>query len=138
MYKKLMIPVDLSHLGTLEKALETGADLARHYGAEICYVAVTTEAPSEIAHTPSEFARKLQAFADEQASKHGLPAATGKAYASHDPAVDLDRTLLKAVDETGADLVVIGSHRPGLPEHIFASHGGHLAAHAGVSVLVVR
>lgn len=138
MYEKIMIPVDLSHLDALAKALETGADLARHFHAEVCYVGVTTNAPSSMAHNPSEFARKLEAFAAGEAARHDLTRATSRAYASHDPAVDLDATLEKAIAETGADLVVIGSHRPGVAEHLFASHGGHMATHAKVSVLVVR
>ena len=37
-----------------------------------------------------------------------------------------------------ADLVVTASHNPGFAEHLFASNSGYLAAHAPVSVLVVR
>ena len=36
------------------------------------------------------------------------------AYASHDPGVDLDRTLIAAAKENGADLTVMVSHVPGL------------------------
>ena len=57
---------------------------------------------------------------------------------SHDPAVDLDDSLMQAIADTGADLVVMASHVPGLPEHIFASNAGYLANHASVSVFVIR
>jgi nucleotide-binding universal stress UspA family protein len=137
-YNKIMIPVDLEHAKTLEKGLQTGADLARHYGAEVCFVAVTTETPSAVAHTPAEFARKLEAFAQEQASSRGLPKASSRAYAGHDPTIDLENTLFKAIEESGADLVVMASHVPGMLEHVWSSHAGRIASHAEVSVFVVR
>ena len=138
MFTKIMVPVDLGHLDRLQNALATAGKLSGLYDAPVTYVAITTETPSEHAHTPEEFQQKLEAFAAEQASKHGIARADARSYASHDPAVDLDDTLMDAVSELDADLVIIGSHKPGLAEHIFASHAGHMAVHAPVSVMVVR
>lgn len=136
-YRKIMVPVDLAHADKLEKGLTTAADLAKHYRIPVCYVSVTTAAPSPIAHNPKEFADKLEAFAQEQAGKHGHDA-TSKAYTSHDPAVDVDETLLKAVHDVGADLVVMASHIPGLIEYVWPSNGGKIAEHSDASVFVVR
>lgn len=137
MYSTIMVPVDLMHVERLGKALDTAADLARHYGTSVCYVGVTPETPSEVAHTPQEFAGKLDAFAAEQSKKYGLEARS-LALASHDPTVDLDKTLLKAVRQSGADLVVMASHVPGFADHVFASNAGVVASHAEVSVFVIR
>ena len=137
MYKKILVPVDLSHVERLDKALTTAADLSKHYGIPICYVGITTSQPSAVAHTPAEFAQKLKNFGKAQADKHGVDATT-MALTSHDPAVDLDNRLMTAIDETGSDLIVMASHVPGLVDHIFASNAGYLAAYAKVSVLVVR
>lgn len=137
MYKKIMVPVDLAHLDRLEKALATAADLAKHYGIPVCYVGVTAETPGPVAHTPHEFGQKLDAFGSTQAKTHGLTAET-KAIASHDPSTDLGETLLHAIDSTGSDLVVMASHLPGFSDRIFSSNAGALAAHASVSVFVVR
>lgn len=138
MFKRIMVPVDLGHLDRLQNALATAGKLSGLYGAPVTYVAVTSETPSEHARTPDEFQKKLKAFAAEQASAHGIAGVDARSYASHDPAADLDDALMNAVSEIGADLVVIGSHKPGLAEHVFASHAGHMAAHAPVSVMVVR
>lgn len=138
MYKQIMIPVDLAHVERLEKALKTGADLARLYNIPVCYIGVAASAPSAVAHNPAEFAARLEAFTREQAVQYGLEKVNCAPYISHDPAVDLDKTLLRAVKESGADLVVMASHVPGLAEHLFASNAGYIAAHAEVSVLVVR
>jgi len=52
------------------------------------------------------------------------------AYPSHDPAVELHAKLTGAVKDAGADLIVMASHLPGLPEYIFASHAGAVVSHA--------
>ncbi|MCR8550270.1 universal stress protein [Salipiger sp. P9] len=137
MFERIMVPVDLGHAEKLEKALLCAADLAAHYGATAVYVGVTTEQPSSLARTPAEYAQKLAAFAEDQAKLRGI-ATESKAYASHDPAVDLDPTLLKAVGETRADLVVMASHIPNIADHLWPSNGGSIATHTDVSVLLVR
>ena len=137
MYRKIMVPVDLAHVERLDRALATAADLAKRYRIPVCYVGVTTGTPSPVAHTPQEYGERLARFGTEQVAAHGLDAQTA-AYTSHDPAVDLDDKLIEAADEIDADLIVMASHVPGLPEHIFASNAGAVAAHAKVSVFVVR
>ncbi|WP_207062846.1 universal stress protein [Motiliproteus sp. SC1-56] len=138
MYTQMMIPVDLAHVERLEKALQTGADLAKLYDLPVCYVGVTADTPGAVAHNPNEYAKKLQAFGQAQAEKYGLNKFSTSGYVCNDPAVDLDKTLLKAADEQGADLVVMASHVPGLVEHLFASNAGYFASYAKASVLVVR
>lgn len=137
MYQKIMVPVDLAHADKLQKAITTAIDLAKQYGATLLFVGVTGEAPSSVAHTPSEYAKKLDDFAAGQTAGLGLDC-TAKAYASHDPTADLSEKLIEAADENGADVIVMASHVPGLPEHVFASHAGAVAAHADISVFVVR
>ncbi|EPX76226.1 universal stress protein [Salipiger mucosus] len=137
MFNRIMVPIDLTHADKLEKALDVAGDLAAHYGATLIYVGVTTEQPSSIAHTPAEFAEKLEAFAKEKGKAHGTDAES-KAYSSHDPSIDLDDTLLKAVGETGADLVVMASHIPNVTDYIWPSNGGTIAGHSKASVMVVR
>lgn len=137
MYQKILVPVDLAHVERLQKALTTAADLAGHYRIPVCYVGVTGVAPGAAAHDPGEFSRRLQAFVDEQQSQHGLDASMVSCVA-HDPSVELDATLLQALQDSGADLLVMASHVPGLADHLFASHASHMVTHSSVSVFVVR
>lgn len=137
MFERIMVPVDLTHAARLEKALLCAADLAAHYGATVIYVGVTTEQPSAIAHTPKEYAEKLSAFAADQAALRGI-STEAKAYASHDPSIDLDPTLLKAVGEVKADLVVMASHIPNVADHWWPANGGSIATQAKISVMLVR
>ena len=50
----------------------------------------------------------------------------------------MDAALLEAISATGADLVIMASHVPGVAEYVLGSHGGHLAVHAPCSVMLIR
>lgn len=137
MYQKIAVPVDLFHVEHIGRALDVAADLARHYSASLHLIGITAETPTAVARNPQEFARKLEEFGRKQADARGVAVSTG-AHASTDPAVDIDKVLLSAVAESGADLVVMQSHVPGIGDYLWGSHGGHLASHAEISVFVVR
>ena len=127
MFSRIMVPVDLAHLPSLRKALQVAGDIAKHYGASVTFVGVTAATPGKLGHNPAEFGAKLDAFGAEQAKFHGIDADT-RTVISHDPTTDVDDVLLAAVKDTGADLVIMASHLPGLAEHVFASHAGAVAS----------
>ena len=137
MLKRIMAPVDLAHIENLEGALSCAADLAKHYGLPITYVGVTTSGPTSQARTPEDFEKKLNTFVDGEISKHGVEA-NGYTAIAHDPTVEVDDALLRAIAETGSDLVVMASHIPGPLEYIWPSNGGKIAGHAKCSVMLVR
>ena len=137
MYKNILLPVDLEHHDQISKAVAVGADLAKHYGADITVVGVTTSQPSAVANTPEEFEKKLDAYASARSKDFGIDIGA-KMMVSHDPTIDIDDVLQLAASELDTDLVVMASHVPGLLEHVFASRAGYLASHANVSVMVVR
>lgn len=137
MYKRIMVPVDLAQSDTQEKAIGVAADIARLYQAPITFVGVTETAPGAVARNPEEYGRKLADFARREAAERGI-VADARSYVANDPAVELDDTLLEAARDVGADLVVMATHAPRLTDRLFGSHGGGVASHAGVSVLLVR
>lgn len=137
MFSKIMIPVDLGHLDQLRRGLDVAADLARHYGATLVFAGVTSDTPGALGHNPAEYAARLETFAAAEAESHGITA-TAMALTSNDPRIDLDKTLIKAAEDIAADLVVMASHVPNLTDYIWPSNGGKLAAHAKISVLIVR
>ena len=137
MFKKIMVPVDLAHLPALQKALDVAADMARHYDAALCYVGVTTSQPSSVAHNPEEYRRKLDTFAREHAPNNGREPSAA-VYNSHDPAIDLDDILVRAVEELQADLVIMATHLPHHFDAIMPANGSKVAAHTKVSVFLVR
>lgn len=137
MYRKILVPVDLAHAESLEKALSAAASLGAHFGASLHLVAVTGSGPSHIAKTPEEFEEKLEEFAALQSRRRSIEMAPHAAL-SHDPEVDLAWAIRQMADEIGADLIVMATHVPGFAEWIFASHGGAVASHASQSVMLVR
>lgn len=137
MFSTIMVPVDLRQRETLGKAVELACSMARAHAAEVCFVSVSGEVPSEIARSSGDYGEKLQAFAERKAAEHGIRTRAHN-LGSPDPEAEVDRKLLDAIEKVGADLVVMASHHPGLMDYIFSSHGGYIAAHAPVSVFVVR
>ena len=137
MFSRIMVPVDLSHVPQLRKALDVAGRYAKTFGVPVTYVGVTAATPGALGHNPKEFSARLEAFGAEQAKAHGIDAET-KTVISHDPSLDVDDALLDAVSETGADLVIMASHIPGLADYVWPSNGGKLAAHSAASVFVVR
>jgi nucleotide-binding universal stress UspA family protein len=137
MFEKIMVPVDLSHIDKLSRALGVAAELAKSHSSEIAYVGVYGNLRTPAAHNPDEYREKLAKFAQEQSQEYGIKTSSVPLF-SHDPEVELDSVLLKAISETGSDAVVMASHEPGWVERIFHSNAGYIASHAKVSVFVVR
>ena len=92
MFTKIMVPVDLAHAATVEKAIQIAADLARLHNAEIFLVGVTDTAPGSVAHDPAEYQQKLEQFAADHSSRHGCSMAA-KVVICNDPAAELDEAL---------------------------------------------
>ena len=137
MFTKIMVPVDLAHAATVEKAIQIAADLARLHSAEIFLVGVTDTAPGSVAHDPNEYQQNLEQFAADHSSRHGC-SMTAKVVICNDPAAELDEALEDYGKEINVDLVVMASHLPGFMDHLFHSRAGHLATHTDISVFIVR
>jgi len=139
MFKKIMVPVVLEHVERMARTLSVAADLARQYEASITFAGVTGKVPSAIARTPDEFAAALDMFAREQGDQSGV-ATDSLVLLSNDPGAELDSRLLEAIGTSQADLVVMGSHPPGVADalHLIGSHSAWLVRHSDVSVFVVR
>ncbi|MBZ9537552.1 MULTISPECIES: universal stress protein [Modicisalibacter] len=137
MFKKILVPVDLAHFDVIEPSLQVVADQAKFYDAEVCYVAVAANTPGAVARTPEEHQQKLDAFAQERAEVHGQPVST-RLIICPDPIADLDDRLIDAIDESGADLVIMPTHPPKHLDVVIPSHGGKVATHTRASVFLVR
>lgn len=139
MYSKILVPVDLGHLDKLSKALNTAIDIARHYNARLHYVTVTNTTPSSVAHNTRELEQELERFAEEQGKDHGVETSCSM-ITTPDTAVELEKRLVSAIRETGADLIVMASHVPGIGDklHFIHSNAANLVKDTDVSVFVVR
>lgn len=140
MFSKIMVPVDLAHLDAISRALEVAAALSKLHGAPIIYVGVFDKVPTSAARTREERVAQMRNLAQSEAQTRGFDAQNAQSLAifSDDPGADLGAELLRAIDTLNIDLVVMGSHIPGWVEYLLSSNAGYIAAHAPVSVFVVR
>jgi len=116
MYSTIMVPVDLEHAATMEKAIRTAADIGKLYHSKVILVGVVSSAPSSVAHNPEEFAQKLDQFTQSHTEQCGYPMES-KAVTCNDP---------------------VASHVPGFMNHLFHANASHLAEHEHISVFIVR
>ncbi|MCR9255215.1 MAG: universal stress protein [Alphaproteobacteria bacterium] len=137
MFKKIMVAVDLEHQEKAEKAIAMAANLAKQYGAEALMVGVTGTGFSRAAPLLEKYFNELDAFTKEQSGKHGVDFAPTPVVCA-DPAAELHGMLLDEIEKQEADLLVMGSHKPGMLDYLLGGHAGHMATHAPISVLVVR
>lgn len=137
MFDTIMVPVDLHMDPMVGKAMDAAGDLAKLYDANITLVSVSGSVVTDAPHTPEKARAALAAIAASLETKTGVTV-TAHNITSPDVPAEVDSALMNAVDTVGADLVVMGSHVPGLVEYMFSSHAGKLASHSKVSVFVVR
>lgn len=137
MFKRILVPVDLEHADELAKALDVAQTMANSQDAELVYVSIFHGEPSSVARNEAEFTAALEEFVAYRVAQHGLKA-RALPLASVEAYVELTDLLLDAARRMESDLIVMASHMPGWLEHIFHSNAGYVAAHAPISVLVVR
>ena len=136
MYNTILVPVDLADLDKGKATL----DIAKKLGNEGCKIRLL----NVVEDIPSYVAAELPAGLVEKSIENAkqtlddvAAASTGKVEvdvrAGHAKTV-----ILTAAVECGADLIIIGSHRPGLQDYLLGSTAGRVVRHSTCSVLVVR
>lgn len=146
-FKKILVPVDFSPSSKL--ALDYALALAEKFQASIevlhCWEVPAYLRPDltvwsgEVSVTLADHARReaekgMQEFLADSRPKSGGPAlasriASGAPYS----------TILTAIDETGSDLVVMGTHgRTGLSHLVLGSVAEKVVRHARCPVMTVR
>ncbi|MEW9919938.1 universal stress protein [Marimonas sp. MJW-29] len=138
MQNRILVPVDLENVDKLKKALDVSAKIASDSGATLVYAGVVDAVPTTTARTEGERAAdRLRAFSEEQARAHGIKTTEHVALRG-DLHLNVGPDVIKAAEEAKCDLIVMASHLPGLKEHFISSNAGYVAAHAPMSVYVVR
>ncbi|HEX2554667.1 MAG TPA: universal stress protein [Microvirga sp.] len=140
MYKTILIPVDLSELPMAQPALDRAVALATASGGTIRLVTVRSLLPvTYMEFVPPSFdeGQQLEAETRLAAVAAGIPLPAERVSA----VVRLGSVYSEVLDEaekTGADLIVVGSHRPTMATYLLGSNASTIVRHARCSVLVVR
>ena len=141
MYATILVPVDLNDEHSWRKPLATAVALCRAFGASLHVVTAAAEfgLPSVAAYFPPDYEEKVH---------HELGERLARLVADNIP-TEIQATphlvhgtpyveILKAAEAVGADLIVMGSHRPELSDYLIGPNAAKVVRHAGCSVMVVR
>jgi nucleotide-binding universal stress UspA family protein len=140
MFKTILVPVDLGEIETARPALDKAVELAASADGEVRLIYVRAIVPvTYMEFMPPAFDQEQQGEADNKLAKI---AAGVKLPAERVSAVvrlgSVYGEVLDEAEKTGADLIVIGSHRPSMATYLLGSNAATIVRHAKCSVLVVR
>ena len=140
MFKKILVPIDVSQSDSGAASLNAAADLGSTTGAELVLLNVVSPVPNLVAsQLPSNYIEAAQESAskvmEEMASKAGLKPGSFEIRTARGSTYD---EILTAANSSGADLIVVASHQPGLSDYLLGSTAAKIVRHAKISVLVIR
>jgi nucleotide-binding universal stress UspA family protein len=140
MYKSILVPVDLSDLEIAAPAIKAAVQLAEWTGAKLRLINVQQILPATyMDYVPPEFDAQQREWADaEMKAVHAKVALPPERVSIVIRIGGIYPEILAEAEEWGADLIVIGSHRPAMSTYLLGSNAKTVVRHAKCSVLVVR
>lgn len=140
MFKKILVPIDLTETEMTKHAVETATALAKAFDSNLRIVNVQSLIPiAYVDYVKEDFDVEIT---------RGLEKELAAIVAGIDiPPERISTALLfgpvyqKALAEAvswSADVVVVGSHRPGMDRFLIFSDAGAIVSHAQCTVIVVR
>jgi nucleotide-binding universal stress UspA family protein len=140
MFRKILVPVDLTEPDFARPAIDTAVELARASGGTVRIVNVLPMTPVMLAeYVPADFDTQQRESAEQSIAR--LAAESGFDAARLSTVVrqgGIYHEVLDEADAIGADLIVMVSHRPALKTYFLGSNAGHVVRYANCSVMVVR
>jgi nucleotide-binding universal stress UspA family protein len=140
MYKRILVPIDLSDVELAKPAIATALMMVKDSNGAIRLVNVLPMTPVMLAeYVPPDFETQQRAAAEEAIAI--VANETGLAPDKISTAVlqgNVDREILEEAKAMKADLIVMSSHRTGVRTYFLGSNAGHVVRYATCSVLVVR
>src|SRR4051794_40675451 len=132
MYKTILVPVDLAEIETSQPAIDTAVALAEISGGTIRLVYVRSLVPmTYMEFVPPGFTEDQEREAEESVAK---VAATVPLPAERVSATvrlgSVYNEVLQEAEDTGADLIVVGSHRPSMATYLLGSNASTIVRHA--------
>jgi universal stress protein G len=140
MFKKILVPIDLSDPELAKPAVETAVTLARAAAGSVRLLNVLPLTPAMLAeYVPADFD-----FQQRSSSAEALEIVAGETGLPPDQVSTVVRqggVYHEVIEEAGAmkaDLIVMTSHRPAVRTYFLGSNAAHVVRYARCSVLVVR
>ncbi|MEO1702000.1 MAG: universal stress protein [Pseudomonadota bacterium] len=135
MYKHILIPVALDHEALVDKKLETCLHLLADDG-KVTLLTVLENVPGFVSefvtvksenHVSAKVRERLEAIVDGKPNM-SCDVITGK------PGVEITRYA----GANDVDLIMVGSHQPGIEDYFLGSTASRVARRSPCSVLIVR
>ncbi|NND49873.1 MAG: universal stress protein [Rhizobiales bacterium] len=139
MFKKVLVPVDLSHEEKTAALLRAAKEMSDQNDCTLTLVNVIADVPAYVEmELPSGLAEKVSAeiTGSLRASKDqfALPASTEIKVVHGNPSNE----IVELADKIEADLIIIASHQPEFSDFLLGSVAAKVVRHARCSVLVLR
>lgn len=138
-YTSILVAIDIDDPQAWSTFLPTARALADHLGAKLALVHVVSEVSLELEANRSSFVLR-NILETARARLLGIANEFGitDPDAIHLTTGTVHHGVLETAAQIDADLIVIGSHRPGLKDYLIGQNAERLVRHAPVSVLVVK
>jgi nucleotide-binding universal stress UspA family protein len=140
MFKTILVPVDIAEPETAKPAIERAVSMVHISNGTIRLIYVRSILPvTYMEFVPANFDTEQQREAEEKLAK--IAAAIPLPETRVSSVVHLGSVyneVLQEAEKTGADLIVVGSHRPTMATYLLGSNAATIVRHANCSVLVVR
>jgi len=141
MYKNILLAIDLDDEASCRKPLLSAVELARKFGARLHVLTVVREVEAMLQARAATLAYEVIASDLE----NRMAALIRRASASDlEPNIlithgaSIYAEILGVAEEAGADLIVVGSHRPAMRDYLLGTNASRVVRHTDCSVLVAR
>lgn len=136
MYKSILLPIDLSEMERGKTLIDVAQKLAAK-DTKIRLLNVVTDIPAFVAaEVPNDVIKTAMKTAKE--TLEALGRAAGIKADSEVRSGKPGPTILHSAEECDADLIIVGSHKPGLQDYFLGSTAARVVRHAQCSVLIMR
>jgi nucleotide-binding universal stress UspA family protein len=141
MYTKILAPVDLNEKEMTEVACDAALALAKtNEEAQLRLVNVQPLVPMAfMEYIPPNFDEEMRKSAEKELAEFYAKLAFPRERISSTVRFGaVYPEVLAEAEDWGADLIIVGSHRPTMMTYLLGSNAAAIVRHAKCSVLVVR
>ena len=135
MYSNIIVPLAFDEDHNPDTALNVARALSAP-GARITLVHVMADVPGyAISYMPEGYGNELHQTLQKQLDLLASEFENGAGVLRQGHAAN---EILDLAEETGADCIVVASHRPGFGDYLIGSTAARVVRHAPCSVMVIR
>ncbi len=140
MFKRVLLPVDLTESAMNDRAIAVAKDIAESFDSDIHVVNVQSLLPiAFLDYVPADFGEDIKRGLEKEiaaiAARIGRPAERISTAILYGPVY---QNILSEAEKWVADAIVLRSHRTGMERFLIGSNASAVVEHANCSVLVVR